>query len=95
MCKTLYNQLYELRAGYSDIYADLSTQIESGLIPMESEEGAFINLYRLIEIGIKEAISLNITSYYLLQVIYSSLDDSFEELRKLSLVIAGQVQQPF
>ena len=95
MHKTLYHRLEELRAGYSDIYFDLCNEVNSGNVSMDSNEGAFISLYRLIEKGLIEAINLSPYSYYIIQALYTFIGRDIEELRELSRAIAGQDRQPF
>ena len=95
MCKTLYYRLEALRVGYSDIYFDLCNEVNSGNVSMDSNEGAFISLYKLIEQGLTEAIDLSPDSYYIIQALYTCSGRDIEQLRKLSRAIAGTDRGPF
>lgn len=77
------------------IYFDQCDEVISGNVSMDSNEGAFISLYRLIEKGLIEAIDLSPDSYYIIQSLYTCSGRDIEELRKLSRAIAGQDRQPF
>ena len=80
MCKTLYDCLHILRSNYKALYDILCEQANDGAVIMDSYEGAYITLYKLIESGLIEAIDLSPDSYYIIQALYRVSLDDMEQL---------------